>query len=105
MIAVLFEARTQPEHQARYLELAAQLKSQLTHLPGFISVERFSSLNDPGKILSLSYWENEEAVLAWKRNISHQKAQQEGRNSLFSFYHIRIAAVLREYAHEASQHV
>ncbi len=98
MIAVLFEARTQPEQHARYLELAAQLKSQLSNLPGFISVERFSSLTETGKTLSLSYWENEEAVLAWKNNVQHQQA-------LFSYYQIRIATVTREYEHEAIQHV
>jgi heme-degrading monooxygenase HmoA len=105
MIAVLFEACTQPEHQARYHELALQLKFQLSELPGFISVERFSSLSEAGKILSLSYWEHEEAVLAWKKNLQHQQAQNEGRAGLFSYYQIRIATVTREYAHEASQHV
>ncbi|MBK0097303.1 antibiotic biosynthesis monooxygenase [Erwinia sp. S63] len=105
MIAVLFEARTQPEQHARYLELAAQLKSQLSNLPGFISVERFSSLTETGKTLSLSYWENEEAVLAWKNNVQHQQAQHEGRAGLFSYYQIRIATVTREYEHEAIQHV
>ncbi|WP_455820673.1 antibiotic biosynthesis monooxygenase family protein [Pseudomonas cerasi] len=100
MIAVLFEAEIHPEHQARYLQLAVDLKPLLADIPGFINIERFRNLADEGKILSLSWWQDENAVLAWKRNIHHQAAQQEGRESIFSFYRIRIAQVLREYTSE-----
>lgn len=100
MIAVLFEAEIHPEHQARYLQLAVDLKPLLADIPGFINIERFRNLADEGKILSLSWWQDENAVLAWKRNIHHQGAQQEGRESIFSFYRIRIAQVLREYTSE-----
>lgn len=101
MIAVLFEADAVPAKQARYLELAAQLKPLLNDVDGFITLERFQSLNTPGKILSLSWWRDEEAVLAWKRNVFHQAAQAEGRSSLFSFYRIRIARVIRDYSSES----
>lgn len=97
MIAVLFEADTHPEAQERYLQLASELKPLLSDMPGFISIERFQSLTTPGKILSLSWWENEEAVLSWKQNVMHQAAQQEGKASIFSFYRIRIARVFRDY--------
>lgn len=100
MIAVIFEAQAQPQAQERYLQLAAELKPLLSGIPGFISIERFQSINTPGKILSLSFWENEEAVHEWKSNIMHQAAQQEGKQSIFSFYRIRIAGVLRDYASE-----
>ncbi|MBV6818058.1 antibiotic biosynthesis monooxygenase [Rahnella sp. PD12R] len=100
MIAVLFEADAIPEQQDRYFELAAELKPLLDDVEGFISIERFQSLSTPGKILSLSWWENEESVLAWKRNPKHQAAQSEGRNSVFSFYRIRVAEVLRDYSSE-----
>lgn len=100
MIAVIFEAKAQPQAQERYLQLAAELKPLLSDIPGFISIERFQSINTPGKILSLSFWENEEAVQEWKRNVMHQAAQQEGKQSIFSFYRIRIAGVLRDYASE-----
>lgn len=100
MIAVLFEADVHPERQARYLQLAADLKPLLADIPGFVAIERFRSLADEGKILSLSWWQDENAVLAWKKNVLHQAAQQEGRESIFSFYRIRIAQVMREYTSE-----
>lgn len=101
MIAVLFEADAVPAKQARYLELAAQLKPLLNEVDGFITLERFQSLTTPGKILSLSWWRDEEAVLAWKRNVFHQAAQAEGRSALFSFCRIRIAQVIRDYSSES----
>lgn len=83
MIAVLFEAEARPEHPMRYLQLAADLKPLLIQNSGFISPERFQSLTDEKKILSLSWWRDEESVLAWKRNLCHQAAQREGRETLF----------------------
>ncbi|MFK8257750.1 antibiotic biosynthesis monooxygenase family protein [Erwinia sp. AnSW2-5] len=100
MIAVLFEAEIHPEQQPRYLQLATDLKPLLADIPGFIAIERFRSLADEGKMLSLSWWQDENAVLAWKKNVFHQAAQQEGRESIFSFYRIRIAQVMREYTSE-----
>lgn len=98
MIAVLFEADAIPAQQERYLQLAAELKPLLLEIDGFIDIERFQSLSTPGKILSLSWWRDEEAVLAWKKNVLHQAAQNEGRQSIFSFYRIRVARVFREYS-------
>ncbi|HHY0904418.1 TPA: antibiotic biosynthesis monooxygenase family protein [Salmonella enterica] len=98
MIAVLFEADVIPEQQERYLLLAAELKPLLDDIDGFISIERFQSLTTSGKILSLSWWRDEEAVLLWKHDALHQSGQAEGRKSIFSFYHIRIAHVLRDYS-------
>jgi len=100
MIAVLFEAEAVPKHQARYLQLADDLRPELDNVKGFISIERFRSLNTEGKVLSLSWWENEEAVLEWKKNMRHQAAQQEGQQTIFSHYRIRVANVLREYSSE-----
>lgn len=100
MIAVLFEADVTPAQQARYLQLAAELKPLLADIEGFISIERFQSLTTQGKILSLSWWQNEEAVLQWKRNVMHKAAQEEGRKSIFAFYRIRIMQLAREYSSE-----
>ncbi|MBA7845423.1 antibiotic biosynthesis monooxygenase [Klebsiella sp. RHBSTW-00484] len=100
MIAVLFEAEVTLAKQERYLALAAELKPLLCTIDGFIAIERFQSLTTTGKILSLSWWRDEEAVLAWKRNLCHQAAQKEGRESIFSGYQIRVAQVLREYRSE-----
>lgn len=104
MIAVLFEADAVPEHQARYFQLAAELKPLLAEIDGFISIERFQSMTTAGKILSLSWWETEESVLAWKKNLPHQAAQSKGRNSIFSFYRIRVVQVLRDYSSENRGH-
>jgi len=101
MIAVLFEADAVPEKQARYLELAAQLKPLLTDIDGFIAIDRFQSLTTPGKILSLSWWRDEEAIQQWKKNHFHRAAQIEGREAIFSFYRIRIARLEREYSSQS----
>lgn len=104
MIAVLFEARALPAQQERYLQLAAEVKPELADVDGFIAIERFQSLADQGKVLSLSWWRDETSVLAWKNNVLHKAAQAEGRKSLFSFYRIRIASVIREYSSETGEH-
>ncbi|HFK5770648.1 TPA: antibiotic biosynthesis monooxygenase family protein [Enterobacter ludwigii] len=105
MIAVLFEAQAVPAHQARYLQLAAELKPLLADIDGFIDIERFQSLTTDGKILSLSWWRDEEAVRRWKQNVFHQAAQREGREAIFTYYRIRVAQVVREYASETGGHV
>ncbi len=97
MIAVIFEVEPYPEHKSRYLEIAADLKPILENIEGFISVERFQSLTNEGKILSLSFFENEEAVLRWRSIEEHRQAQSEGRGTLFENYRIRVVQVLRDY--------
>jgi len=104
MIAVLFEAQAAPAHQARYLQLAAELKPLLADIDGVIDIERFQSLTTDGKILSLSWWRDEEAVRRWKQNVFHQAAQREGREAIFTYYRIRVAQVVREYASETGGH-
>lgn len=104
MIAVLFEAQAAPAHQARYLQLAAELKPLLADIDGFIDIERFQSLTTDGKILSLSWWRDEAAVRRWKQNVFHQAAQREGREAIFTYYRIRVAQVVREYASETGGH-
>lgn len=101
MIAVLFEADAVAAKQERYLDLAAELKPLLADIDGFIAIERFQSLTTPGKILSLSWWRDEEAIQAWKNNYFHREAQAEGREEIFSFYRIRIARLEREYSSES----
>lgn len=98
MIAVLFEADALPQAQERYLQLAAGLTPLLSDTPGFIAIERFQSLSTPGKILSLSWWEDEASVDNWQQNERHLAAQREGKASIFSYYRIRVARVFRDYA-------
>lgn len=104
MIAVLFEAKAAPAQQARYLQLAAELKPLLADIDGFIDIERFQSLTTEGKILSLSWWRDEEAICRWRQNLFHQAAQAEGRASIFTHYRIRVAQVVREYSSATGGH-
>lgn len=97
MIAVLFEAWPAPGRQEHYLNLAAALRSELDDMDGFISIERFQSLAEPGKLLSLSFWRDDAAVAAWRNLAAHRTTQAEGRRSVFEDYRLRIAAVVRDY--------
>ena len=97
MIAVIFEVWPHPDHRDEYLSTAAALKPIYSKIDGFISVERFESLTEPGKILSLSVWRDEKAVEAWRQVEAHRKAQAKGRSKLFKDYRLRIAAVIRDY--------
>jgi len=97
MIAVIFEVYPDPEHKQAYLDIAAALKPELEQIEGFISVERFQSLTDAGKLLSLSFWRDEAAVARWRRHAKHRQAQAEGRARVFQDYRLRIAEVQRDY--------
>lgn len=97
MIAVIFELKTSEMHKAEYLQLAANLKPYLADIDGFISIERFQSLTEPEKILSLSFWENEEAIEAWRNLEVHRSAQSAGRASILDCYRLRVASVIRDY--------
>ncbi|SET82964.1 antibiotic biosynthesis monooxygenase family protein [Pseudomonas graminis] len=100
MIAVIFEAWPHEEQYQRYLDLAAELKPLLEGLDGFISVERYQSLSEPGKVLSLSFWRDEEAIKRWRGLELHRAAQLTGRRQVFDDYHLRIADVMRDYSLE-----
>ena len=101
MIAVIFEVTPSADGRDRYLELAAELKPLLQEIDGFLSIERFQSLTDQGKLLSLSFWRDEAAVQAWRRLEAHRQAQSEGRAGVFADYRLRVAAVLRDYGMQA----
>lgn len=97
MYAVIFEALPNPDGNISYLDLAADLRPLLETIDGFISVERFQSLADPGKLLSLSFWRDEAAILAWRNTQQHRHAQKAGRDGVLSNYRLRIAHVIRDY--------
>jgi heme-degrading monooxygenase HmoA len=97
MIAVIFEVLPAPGKRDGYLELAAKLRPVLEEVDGFISVERFESLTTPGKILSLSFFRDEEAVKAWRNRAEHRATQSKGRAGIFADYRLRIASVIRDY--------
>jgi heme-degrading monooxygenase HmoA len=97
MIAVIFEVWPADGRMERYLDLAAALKAELQQIDGFISVERFQSLTDPDKLLSLSFWRDEAAVKAWRNLPSHRATQKLGRDGVFRDYRLRVAGVIRDY--------
>ena len=97
MIAVIFEVWPKPEHRQAYLDLAAELRPVLESIDGFISIERFESLTEKGKILSLSIFRDEAAVAAWRNVSRHRRAQSKGRAKIFENYRLRIAGVIRDY--------
>lgn len=104
MIAVIFEVALREGQAGRYLDLAAQLRPLLEQVDGFVSIERFRSLADPDKLLSLSFWRDEAAVAHWRRLEAHRAAQRDGRAAVFIDYRLRVATVLRDYGmHDRAQ--
>lgn len=97
MIAVIFEVTPAAGRKQDYLDIAAEIGPLLNGVDGFISVERFQSLADPNKILSLSFFRDEEAVRAWRTLSAHRGAQKKGRNGVFKDYRLRVATVIRDY--------
>lgn len=98
MIFVLFEVTIKKSCMDAYLDLAANLKNELVKSEGFIRSERFSSLVNEGKLLSLSVWENEQAVSKWRNQTEHRMGQQQGRDSMFESYNITVASKIRSYS-------
>ena len=97
MIAIIFEVWPHQEHRGAYLDIAAELRPLLEEIDGFVSVERFESLTEPGKMLSLSVFRDEQAVAAWRNIAEHRAAQEKGRAGVFRNYRLRVASVLRDY--------
>jgi len=97
MIAVIFEVWPAQGRKDDYLRLAGELRGELEKVDGFISVERFQSLTDPAKLLSLSVWRDDEALKSWRNKTQHRAAQAAGRAGIFADYRLRIAAVIRDY--------
>lgn len=96
MIAVIFEVEPHEALRDDYFRIAAELRPLLDEIDGFVSIERFQSLSEPSRILSLSYWRDEEAVARWREMEAHRAAQQEGRTRVFRDYRLRVAHVVRE---------
>ena len=94
---VLFEVMPTKEGMSRYLELAAKLKPMFSGIDGFISAERFQSLNNEGKLLSMNVWKSEEAMTKWRNMAEHRMSQLEGKTKLFESYKISVVSVIREY--------
>ena len=104
MIAVIFEVEPADGRQEDYLAMAAKMRPLLEQQDGFISVERFQSLTTPAKLLSLSFWRDEEAVRNWRCLGAHRGAQRAGREGMFADYRLRVAGIIRDYGlHERDE--
>ncbi|MDR7131329.1 heme-degrading monooxygenase HmoA [Algoriphagus sp. 4150] len=97
MVAVLFEALPSEGKWDEYLDIAAGLRPELSKIKGFISIERFQSITNPEKVLSLSFWKDEESIKQWRTIELHRTAQKKGRSLIFSDYRLRVASVQRDY--------
>jgi heme-degrading monooxygenase HmoA len=97
MLAVIFELEPKTDRKQEYLDFATQLGPELEHIDGFLSIERFQSLTQPGKLLSLSFWRDEAAISAWRNLEIHRNAQQAGRDGIMDDYRLRVASVIRDY--------
>ena len=97
MIVVIFEAVPRPDRKDAYFGAAESLRPLLGEIEGFISIERFESVANPGKVLSLSFWRDEEAVRQWRALEEHRRVQRAGRESIFADYRLRVAEVVRDY--------
>lgn len=97
MIAVIFEVYPATDRKGEYLEMAADLRPYLEEIEGFISVERFQSVTDPSKMLSVSFFEDEDALNNWRNTSEHRIAQKHGRAGMFAGYRLRVAHVIRDY--------
>jgi len=103
MVTVIFEVIPKEAGRAEYLAIATKLREHLADVPGFISIERFQSLTDPEKVLSLSFWEDEASVSQWRKLDEHRMAQAKGRGSLFKDYRIRVGSITRDYSMSARE--
>ncbi|QUJ76620.1 antibiotic biosynthesis monooxygenase [Sulfitobacter albidus] len=97
MIAVIFEVEPHADKKQNYLDMAAEMRPLVEEIDGFLSVERFQSLTNPEKLLSLSFFRDEAALDDWRRLTKHRAAQRAGRTDFFADYHLRIAHVIRDY--------
>ena len=104
MIAVIFEVWPAEGRKQEYLDIAAELRPLLDEIDGFISIERFESIYEPGKVLSLSFWRDEGAVEEWRKMEEHRAAQERGRGGVFANYRLRVSSVNRDYGmHDRDQ--
>ena len=104
MITIIFEVIPKPGHKDAYLEVAASMREAVETIDGFIEVERFQSLTNPDKLLSLSTFRDEAAVEEWRNLAVHRRAQSKGRNIYFENYRLRVVSVLRDYGkHDRAQ--
>lgn len=97
MLAVIFEFEPLAERRQDYLDFAALLTPELEKIDGFVSIERYESLSQPGKLLSISFWRDEKAIADWRNLEKHRAAQRAARDGIMADYRLRVAGVIRDY--------
>ena len=97
MIAVIFEVWPAQGRRDEYLALAAAMREELLKMDGFLAIDRFESLYEEGKLLSLQFWRDEEALSKWRNHLEHRRMQAFGRRGIFANYRLRVAEVVRDY--------
>jgi heme-degrading monooxygenase HmoA len=97
VLAVIFEVEMNPGRDQDYFALAGRLRPELEAIDGFISVERFQSVTNEGRYVSLSFWRDEEAVKSWREHTEHRIAQAQGKKTIIADFRIRVAEVVRDY--------
>ncbi|HEY1542845.1 MAG TPA: antibiotic biosynthesis monooxygenase [Xanthobacteraceae bacterium] len=98
MFAVIFEVQPKQERFDDYLALAKSLKPKLEAIDGFVDVDRFASARTAGRILSLSIWRDEKAVIRWRTHAEHHGAQERGRFGIFEDYRLRVGEITADSA-------
>ena len=97
MMVVVFQVTMREGRTQDYFDLAAELRPELEQIEGFLSVERFQSLAEPGKYVSLSFWRDGAAIETWRAQRRHRAAQERGKREIFQDFRISVAEVVRDY--------
>lgn len=96
MFVVIFEVQPKTEKWDEYLRLAGLLRPELEKITGFIDNERYRSQRTEGRVLSLSTWMDEKAVIRWRTHGQHHGVQEKGRFEIFQDYHLRVGEVVAD---------
>lgn len=103
MFVVMFEVQPRADQWDTYLGLAKWLRPEIERIDGFIDNERFASRRTTGRLLSLSTWRDEKALIRWRTLAVHHGAQERGRTAIFADYHLRIGEVTDDTSAPAGQ--
>jgi heme-degrading monooxygenase HmoA len=101
MFVVIFEVQPRSERADEYLKLAQHLKPMLEKIDGFLEVERFASRRTEGRLLSISAWRDEKALVRWRTDAGHHRVQARGRSEVFEDYRLRVGEVAADTAQAA----
>ena len=94
MFVVMFEVQPKAERWNDYLDTARLLRPELERIDGFLDNERFKSERTEGRVLSLSTWRDEKALVRWRTQATHHTlGQTRGRFEIFADYHLRVGEV------------